>query len=235
MHDFEFLCDLFPDAKVVSFNLFFHGFSEMREDHLNHAELKAILGQILLEENIQNYISVGYSLGGKFALNLVNYFPEQTKQVLLIAPEGIKANNFYNFSSRIWLARKIFKSTIKNPSWFFALGKFLRNIKVVSSSLVRFMELQMEKKIDREMAYNTWAKFRFIFPNQKRLKENLQKNQIDLVVLIGAKDRIISPATGVNFIAEMELGTFRLLPITHDVFRSDYLEIIKKEFKEIVR
>jgi pimeloyl-ACP methyl ester carboxylesterase len=234
MHTYEFIPDIIPNSKVVSFNLFFHGNSELKEDNLHHENLHEIVSQILTEEGIEKFSVIGYSLGGKFALNMVNYFPMSIERVILIAPEGIKLNNFYNFSSRIWLARRAYKNAISNPAWFFSLARFLKKIKVFSPSMIKFIEIQMGEEKDRQMAYNTWAKFRYVFPNQGRLKRNLEVNNIDLVIMIGEKDRIIKPEMGSYFIRKMGRGEFRMLPITHDVFKSEYLEIIKREVKEIV-
>ncbi|MCB0476767.1 MAG: alpha/beta hydrolase [Crocinitomicaceae bacterium] len=234
MHYFEFLADNFKDVQVVSFNIFFHGQSELKEDHLDHHNLKAIFDLVIENESINHFSVIGYSLGGKFALNLVNYYPEKIDQVILIAAEGIKAHNFYNLTCRIWLLRRLYKTSIEHPNWFFNLAHFLRRIRVFSPSMIKFIELQMGEKEQREMAYNTWAKFRYVFPNQGRLKNNFHDFNIDLIVMIGERDRIIKPDVGNYFIQKMGKGEFRVLPMTHDIFRKDYLQILMKELEHII-
>lgn len=234
MHYFEFLADHFPGIRVLSFNIFYHGNSILKEDNLHHENLAELFALVFKKEKVNRFQVMGYSLGGKFALNLVNYFPERIDRIVLIASEGIKSNNFYNLTSRIWLLRRLYKTTIDHPNWFFYLANFLHKIRVFSPSMMKFIELQMGEKEQRQMAYDTWAKFRFIFPNQGRLKQHFDEYQIDLQVIIGDKDRIIKPEVGQYFISKMEHGTFRRLPITHDIFRKDYLQIVIRELKEII-
>lgn len=234
MYHFEFLTDVFSDSKVISVNLFFHGNSELIEDDLHHDNLKEVLEEVIQIEGVDRFTLIGYSLGGKFALNMINYFPEKVDRIVLIASEGIKANNFYNFSSRIILMRKLYKSAIKHPNWVFNFAKVLTKLGVMSQSYRKFIDIQMGEEKNREMAYNTWAKFRYIFPNQGRLKRNLEQHNIDLVIMIGEKDKIIKPDIGKYFIRKMGRGEFRLIPVSHDIFRPDYLEIIKAELKQIV-
>ncbi len=234
MHYWEFLADHFEDSRVVSFNIFQHGKSELIEDDLHHANLAELFQLIFEKEQIHDFISVGYSLGGKFALNLVNYFPTKVYKVILVAAEGIRPNNFYNLSSRILIMRKLYKLAIEKPGWIFRPAKFLERIGVFSPSLMKFIELQMGEQEKRQMVYNTWAKFRFIFPNQGRLKKNIQEQNINLFLIIGSKDRICKPETGRSFIKKIGVGEFREISTSHDVFRKDYLENLLKELKDIV-
>lgn len=234
MNYFEFVADHFVNIQVISFNIFYHGNSILKEDDLHHQNLKALMEEILIENKVKNFTVLGYSLGGKFALNMVNYFPELAQKAILIAPEGIKSSNFYNTTSRMVLLRRLYKTSIDHPNWFFNLSNILHKMKIFSPSMLKFIHLQMGEKEQRQMAYNTWAKFRYIFPNQGKLKKNFHTCNIELILLMGEKDRIIKPEIGQQFINRIGKGELRMLPITHDIFREDYLQIVVQELEDII-
>src|ERR1041384_3075655 len=75
-------------------DLFFHGKSEWNkgEEPLEKDEWKSLVEELLVKNNIQTFSVMGFSMGGKFALATLEAFPGRVKEIILLAPDGIKTN-----------------------------------------------------------------------------------------------------------------------------------------------
>ena len=66
--------------------------------------LKKLIGKkplrnLCKETGVQNFSLAGFSLGGKFALATLEAFPEKTKGIILLAPDGIKTSFWYSLAT----------------------------------------------------------------------------------------------------------------------------------------
>jgi pimeloyl-ACP methyl ester carboxylesterase len=92
---------LSPLYTVYVFDLYFHGQSVWGDDEkaLEKKRWKEIIQHFLLENKIENFCVAGYSLGGKFALATLEAFPEKTRAIILLAPDGIKTSFWYSIAT----------------------------------------------------------------------------------------------------------------------------------------
>ena len=180
------------EYKVYSFDLFFHGFSEWNNDDkpLTSEFWNELIAAFLEQNQIGKFSVLGFSLGGKLALSLVEHFSNNIEKLYLIAPDGLKSNFWYSLATSKPL-KGLFRSVIMNPEFFNKLLKVLTRFKLLDKSAARFASVQMNSRDKRRRVYYTWTVLKGITPNIQRVVESLNAKAIFTELFVGEYDRII--------------------------------------------
>lgn len=178
---------------IYSFDLPFHGENKsfQQPEVISRDQLKAFFSVFLEKERIDHFVVVGYSIGAKFALNLIQLFPEKISRVILIAPDGLKINFWYRVATGTGLTRMIFRRIVDRPGLFLRLADLSGSAGLVHPSVIRFARSQMASHQKREQVYNTWTSFRKLNLDLTGLGECIHRHQIPVDIAFGEKDRII--------------------------------------------
>ena len=101
--------------------LFFHGKTvwKKKDLFLDKQIWKDFFSIFLQKEKIESFSLIGFSIGAKLALASFEATPNQVKNLILIAPDGIKENFWYSFAVNSAIGRFMLKSVLKNASLFF--------------------------------------------------------------------------------------------------------------------
>lgn len=142
---------------------------------------------------------LGFSLGGRIALSLYEIMPELVEKMVLLAPDGLKINFWYWLSTQTKLGNKFFSYTMKRPEWFFVLLSGLNKLKLVNTSIFKFVHHYIGDKKIREDLYKRWTSLRRLKPHLKKIKSLVKANNTQLRLLYGKHDRIILPVRGEKF------------------------------------
>jgi pimeloyl-ACP methyl ester carboxylesterase len=142
---------------------------------------------------------IGFSLGGRIALGLLQYLPEKTGKLILMAPDGLKVNFWYWLSTQTWLGNKFFAFTMKRPGWFFLLLRLFNALRLVNASIFKFVNYYIGDKEVRRLLYQRWTTLRKIKPDLALIKSTIRKNNINSHLIYGVHDRIILSSVGEKF------------------------------------
>lgn len=151
-----------------------------------------MIKEFITAESISEFSVLGYSLGGKFVLATLEGFPDQVKEVFLLAPDGIKTSMWYSLATYPIALRKLFKSTIKKPQRFHAIADFAFRAGLIDRGILRFVESQMNTEEKRQRVYASWVVFRHFNFNMTLISEIINRYTIKLVVIVGKYDKIIT-------------------------------------------
>jgi len=175
------------------FDLYFHGKSKWANDEtpLEKEEWKRIMSQFISENTLENFSIGGFSLGGKFAMATAEAFPEKTKALFLIAPDGIKTSFWYSIATYPFLFRKLFKSMITHPGRFNAIANVIQSVGLVDKGLIRFAEHQMNTQEKRNQVYYSWVVFRRLTFDLNKLAKLLNDHHIRVTMVTGRYDKVI--------------------------------------------
>jgi pimeloyl-ACP methyl ester carboxylesterase len=206
----------------------FHGNTIWNEGLIfNQIDLENIITLLLPDKN--NHITlIGYSLGGRIALNLYQIIPERIEKIILLAPDGLKINFWYWFSTQTRIGNKLFSFTMKYPGWFFGFLKILNRLKLVNASIFKFVNHYIGDKHLRAELYNRWTALRKIKPHVNYIKQLVKKFRTQIRLLYGKHDRIIIAARGKKFKKGIE--KFCRLSIIH----SGHQVLHEKHIQEIL-
>lgn len=205
---FQFLEPFIPGSiSLLAIDLPFHGKTNWKEgpectpDQL--LQLLQELGMILGFSG-QPVQLLGYSMGGRLALRLLQAQPALVTRLILLAPDGLKQNFWYWLATQTWLGNQLFRFTIRQPAWFFLLLRGSNRLGLLNRSIYKFVTHFVTDRQARYDLYRRWTGFRQITPNIPLLKQYIARQQIPVHLIYGRYDRIILPNRGEAFCKGLE-------------------------------
>lgn len=202
---------------LYSFDLFFHGSSEWKSSELlKKSDWENIISLFLQKENISSLTVAGFSLGAKFALAIGESFPKLTKEIILIAPDGVKLNFWYKAATSFSISRVLFKMVVTFPNPFFSFLKVLDYLRLVDRFLFRFTLTQMNTFEKRLKVYNSWTCFRKLRFDKELLAEKINCNGIQVIAVMGKYDKVIPVKRVESFMNSISLSKLYVLEIGHN-------------------
>lgn len=203
-HTFRILEPAGNDHTFYAIDLPYHGQTDWKEGDLHPHELKEILFQILPPQHQNSIILMGYSLGGRIILSLYELMHPVVKRMVLIAPDGLKMNPWYWIATQTKAGNGLFHYTMEKPKWFFVMLKGLNSLKLVNSSIFKFVNQQIGDKQVRVDLYHRWTALRKFRPNLKRIKKMVMAENTKVRIIYGKHDKIILPSRGILFCKGIE-------------------------------
>lgn len=199
------------------FDLYFHGQSVWGygEEPLEKNHWKETIEEFLKENDIQVFSLAGFSLGGKFVLATVEALPDRTKEIILLAPDGIKTSFWYSLATYPLLFRKMFKSMIHHPNRFLSLTRGLNKLGLIDKSVIKFAEFQMNSVEKRSRVYHSWVVFRHLHFNLNRIAELINQNKIATTLIVGQFDKVIKPKAMERFLKKLHRCRFETPEVGH--------------------
>ncbi len=201
---FSFLAKYSGDQhSFISIDLPFHGKTIWRDGlSFEEEDLRKIVEQIIPPD--QPFFLMGFSLGGRMALSLYQLVPAKVERLILLAPDGLKVNRWYWLATQTWLGNRFFAFTMKRPGWFFFQLKILNKLKLVNSSIFKFVNYYIGDDEVRQLLYTRWTTLKKIKPALSRIKMHILENKTKTRLLYGKHDRIILSSVGEKFIKSIE-------------------------------
>lgn len=131
--------------KIYGFHMPYHKHGpqdgEAWIDHL----LEQIRG--LFPTPSDHFSLLGYSLGSKVALKILEVFPSQVDEIYLLAPYGLEAHAGLDFVSKGW-GNSLFKAIVKTK-WPERIMKVAHKLKVINSELKTIILEEMNSTTKR--------------------------------------------------------------------------------------
>ena len=193
--------------KIVAFNLPYHGKSRIDESALqkviSKVQMKELFRLFLQQHHIEKFSLMGYSLGGKIVLQLIEFFSDKINTVFLFAPDGIRSNMTSGFVTRNALGKKLYAQVMNNPARLFSIVKMLRGMKLIHEKMSEFVHSSLSTQEKRQQVWNVWMCFRDIRPDIPFIQRLINNHHIKMHLFFGKYDRIIPPSIGENFLKKL--------------------------------
>lgn len=213
-----FAKSLSAEFKLYIFDLYFHGESTwgQGEQPIEKSLWKKTIERFLELHGIDKFSLCGFSLGGKFALAILEAFPEKVESIILIAPDGIKTSFWYSLATYPLMIRRLFKSMVLHPTRFTALSKTLYNLGLMDKGLIRFAESQMDTEDKRRRVYNSWVVFRHLTFDLKKMGALINRHTIKLIMITGKFDKVIRSKNMHKLLTHVEKFDHEILETGHN-------------------
>jgi pimeloyl-ACP methyl ester carboxylesterase len=147
---------------------------------------------------------IGYSMGGRLALSLLEKIPEKIEKLVLVAPDGVKENIWYWLATQTRFGMGLFRFTMHKPAWFFLLLRLANTFRLVNQSVHKFTARYVDNATVRDELYLRWTTFRRFRPDIREIKRIIRQHKIPVRLLYGQYDRIIRAETGAQFTKGIE-------------------------------
>ncbi len=197
--DFAFLENYLGDRCTIhAFDLPFHGSSPSPPDRVQHpftpTELAGFFTAFADHIGARKITLMGYSLGGRVALTLLERMPERVAKAFLIAPDGLKRRPWYRGLANSRTGRTVYKAFIAWPAPVHAVIHLLRATGLLHERMHRFLIGQSDTRAKRELMRDVWLTFRELEPDLHTVAGHLRRLQLPVQLVFGARDRVIKPA-----------------------------------------
>jgi len=214
---------------IIAIDLPFHGETVWHQgDFFLKEDLKELIKEILKKGNKERFSLIGYSLGGKIALATVEFFASQIDEVILLAPDGVKINAWYNVAVYPEWGRKLFYRFVKKPAFVFTTARLLKFAGLVSTRFHKFLHLQTDSEEKRQKVYNVWLTIKDLEVELPHVKSLLNKYDIKSYIFIGKYDRVITIKIGTRFARGLKHCKFLKLDKGHNLFTESLNEPLKQ-------
>ncbi|MBL0043576.1 MAG: alpha/beta fold hydrolase [Flavobacteriales bacterium] len=184
-------------ATIHAFDLPFHGDSPSPTQRANKpfepAELRDYFIAFTDHIGTKKIALMGYSLGGRMALSLLETMPERISQAILIAPDGLKTKPWYrSLASSAW-GRARYRRFIHKPHRVHGIVRSIHKVGLLHEKMHRFILGQSDTHAKRQLLHDVWLSFRHIEPDLDAVASNVRKNKLPVTLVFGAKDNVIKP------------------------------------------
>lgn len=171
------------------------------------SQLNEIFESICKKEKIdfasKQYL-VGFSLGARLSLAYFQSGIQPFNKIILLAPDGLKVNFWYWLSTQTMFGKWLFKTTMENPGWLFFFLKLANALRLVNSSIFKFVNYYIDDKNARRLLYQRWISLRKFKPNLSVCRALINEKKVPVRILFGKFDRIIRSSAGKRFAKGME-------------------------------
>ncbi|MEO7531740.1 MAG: alpha/beta hydrolase [Sediminibacterium sp.] len=183
---------------LIAIDFPFHGKTDWQEGLL--FEPKDMLALInLINPKKKSMYFLGYSMGGRVALQLLQLIPEQVTNMVLVAPDGLHKNKWQWLATRTKIGNGLFAFSMKHPFIMNSLLDFLSKLGVYNNSLLKFIHFYLDDVEQRMTLYRRWTTMRKFRPNLDLLKKIIGEKNITVRMLFGKYDRVILAKHGWRF------------------------------------
>lgn len=218
---------------LIAFDLPFHGETKWNQRENFTVEKLAEIVKLVLPENLEKFYLLGYSLGGRIALRLLQQIPKQIKKVVLLAPDGLHTNFWYRFATQTIIGRNLFYKSMKNPRLLFSIAKKLKARGAISKGQYDLAEYYVSNETSRMAIYYRWMGTRHFQTDLNLIRSLIAKNHIPVIMAFGKHDKIIVADKGILFTKGLEqYATVKLLDTGHYFLRESYAPVIASFFND---
>lgn len=207
---------------IISFDLLFHGelaYINIPSAYLTRNQLKEQIQYLLEAHTCKTFSVIGYSLGGKLAMNCVEIFPENINKLVLMAPDGIKVNPFYKFVTCTALGKSIYQFTINSPGIVFFINRLSHALGLINQKVFRFVKDSLASKEKRQKVFDAWLVYSRMLPDIDKIAALINQHKINLKLFYGQYDSIIHPKKGKKLINKLDnKGVVEILDTGHNLF-----------------
>lgn len=220
------------DYTLVAIDLPFHGQTDWREGlFFDPRDLLTLLEEITarLPGRERPWTLLGYSMGGRVALHLLQLAPQNIDKLVLFAPDGLQMNPWYWLATQTGPGNRLFRFTMAHPAWFFFLLRAGNALKCVNPGIYKFTIRYIDDIKVRQDLYARWTTMRGFRPKLPVIRDIIRSRNISIRLVFGHYDRIIRAERGERFRRGIEShSTLRILPTGHQLLQPGNLEIIQE-------
>ncbi|MBT33048.1 MAG: hypothetical protein CMO01_25600 [Thalassobius sp.] len=189
------------EFEVWALSFPYHGESQWNEGLFSKDDIVNIIQEIISISGKDRFSLLGYSMGGKVALNMLVRFPHQIDQLFLLAPDGIKTHRLYDIHNLPEVFILLFKSLMKRPKLFFKIATMAHQSGLLTKFLFDFTKNHFSTIVQRTRFFMVADSIRTFKPDLEKVKSIINTEKIKVTLFLGKKDEVILPEVAEVFSA----------------------------------
>ena len=192
-NSFEVLASsLAEEYIVIAIDLPFHGATIWKKKKFTRKDLREIIHLIMKMEGKQQFELMGFSLGGRLVLALLDYFGTELEKLWLIAPDGLE-NRWVDSVMKVPnIIRNLLYQLVQQPQWIIKFAELLHRWSLITPFVPKFLARELSSASNRDRAFGIWASLDECPVDQMiQLKSKLATRNIPVNLFFGKRDTII--------------------------------------------
>lgn len=207
---------------IISFDLPHHGKSQWAEDALlTTKDLTEMVTTLMQNYRVNKVALIGYSMGGRVCLSILETMPASISKVVLLATDGLTVNAYYYFFTRTWLGNRIFRNLLSKPRFYLRIMDWLKDKKLANPSRHKFATHFLQTEEHRNFLLRVWPAMSRLIPAPAKLKATIRQHKIPIAIFMGAYDKIMPPLLGEKFKTGLDTVQLFVLEKGHHVLDHD--------------
>jgi pimeloyl-ACP methyl ester carboxylesterase len=216
---FKYLQD---EYTVYSVDLPHHGKSSWTPDKpFEKHELVAMVQALQKEAGTDKFSLMGYSMGGRVCLTIMELMPESIDKVLLVAPDGLAFNPLYYFVTKTAVGRQLFNNMLTKPDKYLKFFDKLKERKWIDENRHKFAMYYLQSAPSRSFLMQVWPGMAKLVPDTNKVRRAIKQYGISVTIYMGAYDRIMPPKLAERFKKGLSTVHLHIPQKGHRVFDSD--------------
>jgi pimeloyl-ACP methyl ester carboxylesterase len=217
----QYLHDFIPERELIIVDPILLGDSNYTGSRksISKAELKAVLTALLEQEKLETLKLCGYSLGTRYAMNFLSWYPNRVESVFFLAPDGIVLNFWNRAMAYSSVGKFFYRQLVSKPSFFNAVMVSLQRVGLLRPSLARFAKLHTADSEKREMVLRMWVLLKDVHPDLSSFSENLRQYGIPIDLVFGKYDRVITQNVKRKALKSFEAGSVEVVEAGYDLLK----------------
>ncbi len=218
------------DYTVLSVDLPHHGGSNWQTDELfDRHGLITMVNELMHTYHVSKVSLMGYSMGGRVCLSVIEQQPQCIDRVALIATDGLTVNFYYYFFTKTAVGRKMFNHMLERPGKYLGVIEWLKKKNLVDGSRYKFVMHFLGSEENRSFLQKVWPNTSDLMPAPDRVKKMIRKYRIQVAVFMGAHDKIIPLAHAHRFKKGLDTVRVFVLDKGHRLFDDTNAHLVAEQ------
>lgn len=166
---------------------------------------KAMLVQLitsLLDQYKCPKISLlGYSMGGRVCLTIIEELPQYVERATLIASDGLVNNKYYTFVTGTVLGKRLFAHLLTHPAPYHKMILLLKRARLISPWQYKFISYYTGDPMIRKKLSLIWPAMSALIPSAPAVHKAIRQYNIQVHLFMGKFDKVIPASHGRQFAA----------------------------------
>ena len=173
----------------------YHGKTNWQEGKFYKEDLYFLIDKIRELSGKERFTLMGYSMGGKIVLNMLEKYAPHLDKIILLASDGIKTHKLYDIHALPLIYIQFFKFLMKRPKLFFKTAKYFYKRNILTKFLYDFTKNHFSTPEQRQRFFMIYDSLRAFKPNLSSIKQLLNQYSIPVFLFLGIRDEVILPET----------------------------------------
>jgi len=206
----------------------YHGKTQWNEGKFYKEDLYFLINKIKELSGKERITFMGYSMGGKIVLNMLQHYASSVDKVILLAPDGIKTHKLYDIHALPLIFIEFFKFLMKRPKLFFKTAKYFYKKNILTKFLYDFTKNHFSTPEQRQRFFMVYESLRAFKPDLSLVKKLLNQYAIPIYLFLGERDEVILPEVAKELSHELNDCEVFWLDKGHLLIDEDLIEPIKQ-------
>jgi len=210
--------------QIISIDFPFHGNTIWKETYFSKNDIIQIVELLLKKYKQEKFALMGYSMGGRICMGILEHFYNRISRLFLLASDGLPEGKIIHAHMMPRSIRFIVSRLLRKSNWLTPLAQKLYQWKWINSVAHRFVTINMKDEVFKNRLFNTWISLYEFQIYKKSIQKIIVENSIQLDLFFGKRDKVIPVNVGHRFLKSWEFGQLYILPTGHRIIGDDLSE-----------